>query len=303
MMAALPPARRATARRGIVPTLYRTVNLDRPAIEALLSAAPPEFVAPMRTAGVEVSLPLPYGGFGRFLVVESRIMEPALAAKYPMLKTYSLQGIDDPAATGRADLTPRGFSAVILSPRGQFFVDPYWADDDSVHISYYKRNYLSTAKADAYRCRVEGAAAAGAAVLDRLPSPKVPTGATLRVYRLAIACTPQYAASVSGTSPGTLLPTLAAMVTTVNRVSAIYERDFAIRFVLAANTDRLVFLDPATSPYTADDNSDGQLLGQNQAATDARVGLPAADRAARVARRSALRVARRTRGWPRGPSP
>ena len=272
MVAAMPAARVGKARRDIVPLLYRTVNLDRPAMAALLKAAPPEFVAPMRTAGIEVSLPLPYGGFGRFLALESSIMEPALARKYPELKTYSLQGIDDPAATGRADLTPRGFHALILSPRGEFYVDPYWSDDDTVHISYYKRNFVSRGKAAAYRCQVDSSATDFAGVIDRLPSPKRPTGAMLRVFRMAVACTPEYAAGISGTSPGTLLPALAAMVTTMNRISAIYERDFAIRFVLVANTDTLVFLDPATSPYTADNNMDGKLLDQNQAVTDARIG-------------------------------
>jgi hypothetical protein len=52
------------------------------------------------------------------------------------------------------------------------------------------------------------------------------------------------------------------MVTSVNRCSAIYERDLAIRFLLVANNDKLVYLNGATDPYT--NNSGSTMLGQNQ---------------------------------------
>lgn len=130
MLSALTPARRSVAKRDIVPLSYRTLSLDRPALAALLSAALPERAGRIEEAGIEIELPLPYGGMGRFLVLDSPIMEEGLSKKYPQLKSYVLQGIDDPTATGRADLTPKGFRAIILSSRGQFFIDPYWSDED-----------------------------------------------------------------------------------------------------------------------------------------------------------------------------
>jgi hypothetical protein len=50
-----------------------------------------------------LSLPAPAGGFQRFSVAESPVMEPGLAAKHPDIKTYSGRGIDDRAATIRFD--------------------------------------------------------------------------------------------------------------------------------------------------------------------------------------------------------
>ena len=259
-------------KRDIVPQSYRTVLLDRPAMEAMLNAAPPEFVAPIETAGIEVALPLPAGGFGRFLVLESRIMEEGLAKRYPELRTYVLQGIDDPTATGRADLTPRGFRAIVFSGRGQFFIDPYWSEGDTVHISYYKRNYVMPGKASSFSCGVVDLPIDRAKILENASQAAAqrPTGANLRIYRLALGCTAEYSAAVSGTSPGTVPPTLAAMVTSVNRVSAIYERDLSIRLVLVANTDSLIFTNPATQPYT--NSNSGSLLTQNQTQCDTLIG-------------------------------
>ena len=95
-------------RRDIVPRAYRTLQINKAALKNLLAAAPPESSGPIGTAGVELEIPLPSGGFGRFLVQESPIMEDKLAAKFPQIKTYVGQGIDDPTATMRIDVTPRG---------------------------------------------------------------------------------------------------------------------------------------------------------------------------------------------------
>src|SRR5689334_3146848 len=96
------------AHRNVVPQVYRTVGLDRSGLEKMLAGAAPEFSSPADVPGVAVELPLPGGGTGRFIVQESPVMDPELAAKYPEIKTYIVQGIDDPTASGRIDLTPRG---------------------------------------------------------------------------------------------------------------------------------------------------------------------------------------------------
>ena len=60
------------------------------------------------------------------------------------------------------------------------------------------------------------------------------------------------------------------MITSVNRCSAVYEREFAIRFLLINNTDKLIYLDGASDPYT---NSDGlAMLPQNQSTIDSVIG-------------------------------
>ena len=87
-----------------------------------------------------------------------------------------------------------------------------------------------------------------------------------RVYRLAMACTGEYAAFHGGTVAGAQ----AAIVVTVNRVNSIYERDFAARLTLVANNNLIIYTDGATDPYT--NNNGGAMLGENQSNVTSVIG-------------------------------
>ncbi|MEP6603368.1 MAG: reprolysin-like metallopeptidase [Spartobacteria bacterium] len=252
-------------RRDIVPQIYRTVGLNKTALLTLLKSARSEKSGSIDATGTEVSIPLPTGEMGRFVIQESPVMEPELAAKFPELKTYVGRGIDDPTATTRIDITPRGFHAIILGAGGQVYVDPYSRETDTNYISYFKSDFTAASKP--FSCF------AGPQVNAALPltvEAARPTGATLRSYRLALACTGEYATAVCAPNAPTVTSTLAAMITSVNRCSAVYEREFAIRFVLINNTDKLVYLDGATDPYA---NGNGStMLSQNQTNIDNVIG-------------------------------
>ena len=87
------------ADRQIVPQLYRVFELDEASLAETLDRAPLEFSAAAKTgAPVVMNLPMPDGSMQRFRIQESPVMEPALAARRPDLRTFIAQGIDDPAA-------------------------------------------------------------------------------------------------------------------------------------------------------------------------------------------------------------
>ena len=98
-----------------------------------------------RTAApLVLSLPAPDGGFERFAVQESPVVAPALAARFPFIKTYAGQGIDDPAATARLDLGRTGFHAQVLSPAGDWYIDPIFRLDQSAYASYFEKRLANT---------------------------------------------------------------------------------------------------------------------------------------------------------------
>src|SRR5690606_13749081 len=86
-------ARSAEPRR-LVPQRYLTLELDRARLAELLRDVPDEAATPAARSAQVLSLPRPDGGFERFRIVESPIMAPELAAKFPDIRTYLGQGID-----------------------------------------------------------------------------------------------------------------------------------------------------------------------------------------------------------------
>ncbi|MEM7584038.1 MAG: reprolysin-like metallopeptidase [Acidobacteriota bacterium] len=265
-----------SGERWIKASQYRLVALDQTGLEAVLSSAPLENSANALVANVVLELPLPDGDFGRFRIAESPVMAPELAAKFPEIRTYLGQGIDVPAATLRFDVTPAGFHAMILSPAGTIYIDPYLRGDTVHHMSYWTGHTLNDSASE-FRCGVTGESTArelsAAAPREAAPAKRgggLPNGDTLKTYRLAVAATGEYTAFHSNPDPPNVADGLAAIVTAMNRVNGIYERDVAIRMTLIANNDQIVYTNAATDPYT--NGSGGAMLGQNQSNLDNVIG-------------------------------
>lgn len=91
-------------------------------------------------------------------------------------------------------------------------------------------------------------------------------GSQLRTYRLANAATGEYTAFHGGTVP----LGQAAIVTAVNRVTGIYEKEVAVRLVLVGSNSSLVYTNASTDPYTNTNAS--LLLSQNQTNVDNVIG-------------------------------
>lgn len=246
-----PPAGqlRAAPRPG------RALRVDLPAVRAAL-----------RTAGAVLALPLPEGGSQRYRVRPVPVLAPALAARFPRIQTYAAQGLDDPTATARLDVGPAGFHAQVLRAGRAFYVDP--AGDSAHAVAFDKRD---AAPASGWTCRTagQGPRPVPAARAGR------PNGAQLRTFRLAVACTPEY----SLTQGNTLAGVLAAVATSINRVNGVYERELAVRLVLVAGEDQVIFLS-GTGPVAAPvySNSDGTaMLDENQANLDRLLGAAGYD--------------------------
>ncbi len=254
----------------------RYLSLDLSEMRTILANAPMEQTMEAKTQPVTLQIPMPDGGFSRFEMVESPVMHPALAAKYPMIKTYSGQGIDDVTATIRVDVTQFGFHAMILSVNGDVLINPVNLNTDDTYICFYKRDAIN--KNHSTACEFDPVDELNQHnskqivndVQKRKNEPGVSAnrsaGAILRTYRLALACTGEYAATYGGTVSGAV----AGMVTSVNRVTGVYEHELAIRLTLIANNDTLVFTSAATDPYT--NNNGPTMLGQNQTTITQRIG-------------------------------
>ncbi|MCW2998383.1 MAG: hypothetical protein JWN65_1932 [Solirubrobacterales bacterium] len=221
---------RKGVRPLVAPRRYAAFALDPARLEKVLAGAPRERSRAAGSTPLVVSVPTPDGGFARFAIAQSPIMEPGLAADHPEIRTYAGRGLDDPASTVRLDLSPLGFHASVREEDRSWFVDPRYRDQ-SQYVSYER----DAVAADPYAPFVErGGEAAGPAIAGTAPTAGRAAGEAvrLRTYRLALLSDPTYATAAGGL-------TTAAKTVLMNRVNQLYESDFAIRMVLIAGNDAL----------------------------------------------------------------
>lgn len=252
--------------RKIIPNKFRTLSLDTTAMLALLDKAPMEFSAEAKNNPVVLSFPMPDGTISRFSIVKSTIMEAGLQAKFPYFRTLGGQGIDDPYATIKIDWTCMGFRAQVLSAiTGPVYIDPYSFNSKMNYTSYYKKDLPSKGP---FTDEVEEAAA-DTKTAARTNGTCI--GGTLRAYRIAIACTGEYARAATGLSNPSAAQALSAIVTTNNRVNGVYETEVAVRLILVANNNLVVFTDPTTDPFNGNNNA-GTLINESQTQITNRIG-------------------------------
>ncbi len=261
----------AKAMRSVRPTRLQAVQLNPAALDAVLAWAPRAYGPSLADTSTVLEIPTPNGSFERFVVVESPVMHPQLQRwladqGWPM-RTYKGKSLDRAATSVRFDWGgPAGFHAMVLSPGRTYYIDPYMQGDRQLYASYFKRDYGITEKR--HVCHVVAKNTGRDLVESNFTQPKLGpgTGGDLRVYRLAVAATGEYTAFHGGTQ----VNGQAAIVTTINRVNQVYERDLSVHMTLVANNNLLVYVNANGDPYT---NGDAEaMLGQNQINIDLVIG-------------------------------
>ncbi len=224
---------------------------------------------------IVMSLPSPDGAMIDFKVFECPMMEKPLADKYPDIKTYTAISVDNPHISGKLDFTNYGFHAIIFNGEYTYFIDPYKDIPSDWYMVYYKNDFYKPLN-DRMQCHFENenellpTQSAMSLTYTGIPNNETgnkQNGTNKRTYRLALACTQEYSVAVAGANP-TKANVLSKMVTTMNRVNGVFEKDLSMHANLVAKNDTLIFL--TNDPYT--NNNGGAMLGQNQTTVTARIG-------------------------------
>ncbi|MDX2174213.1 MAG: M12 family metallo-peptidase [Bacteroidota bacterium] len=261
-------------KRQIIPQKYVVFTLNGTLLKDVLFSAPNEKSVKINESNCIITLPLPNGTFQRFKVVEASIMEQGLANQFPNIKTFSVKGIDDPYANGKLDWNEFGFHGMIRTVNeGDFFIDPYCTENTRDYITYYTKDFVKepsqvlpeagvikstdSKNSDTPKKKEEE----GAKVSSMPPATCV--GTQLRTYRLAVACTGEYAVAATGSATPTMAQTLSKIITSVNRVDGVYETEVAVRMVLVATETMVVFTNATTDPFTGNNNA-GTLINESQ---------------------------------------
>lgn len=209
-----------------------------------------------------IVLPDPDGGAVVYNLYRNTTMSDGLADQFPQISTGNIVRADDPNEWGKIDFTPKGMHAMIFRPgRQTLFIDPVGPENPNLHLIYRRRDFLTDKVQD---CVLQGQSesiglSAGGAGLPY-------NSCELRTYRLAVSATGEYTVFHGGTTEDAL----AGIVTTMNRVNGVYERDFSVTMSLIPNNADLIFENPDTDPFT--NGSPGQMINENQQFTNNAVG-------------------------------
>ncbi len=229
-----------------MPSTYHLFSLDLEKIKLELQDVMKSENSSIRDATTIISFPNEQGELQKFKMLEASIMEDELVEKFPMIKTYIGQGIDDPTATLRMSIGTGGLHVMVLAAdKTALMIDPYTKNRDK-YIVYASGNLPAL---NEFTCEVidDGLIEENSSTDF---STKNAIDGKMREYRLAVACTIEYSAyhlTNQGVSAGASLAVkkaavLSAIVTTINRVTGIYERETGVKFVLVGNNTSIIFI-------------------------------------------------------------
>lgn len=255
------------AERVIIPEKYSAFYLEIEELKEYLTNAPMQFNS--KNKSLLLYIPMPDGNMMPFDIVNSPVMEPELAAKYPEITSYKGISRTDAKVNIRFNIGPGGFWGSIYWKENNIYIDPYAAGIMDYYISYFTRDYKPDISLYNLTCGVDDKI-----ILDEnnelleknknedinFRDSKDCEPVTQYNYSIAIACTGEW-----GKKHGnTIAAALADIVTSVNRINQVYENEFAIHFNLVNQNDKLIWLDPLTDPFEKSNTGYGllQVIGE-----------------------------------------
>jgi hypothetical protein len=228
------------SKQNLPKTQSYTLNIN--ALKQALVDAPQRDVLYNTSSGVVLSFPNDEGKLESFRIAEASVFSPELQSRYPEIRSYIGQGIDDPSSVIRFSVSPLGFQSMRLSAnRPASFIEAY-TEDLTLYTVFKRADRINYS--DDFECTVT----------DKV-NKKLDEGnlmlrnaddGILRTYRLAVSTTGEYTAYHGGTKA----LALAAINATMTRVNGIFENDFNVTMVVISNNDAVIYTNANSDPYS-----------------------------------------------------
>lgn len=216
---------------------------------------------------IQITVPNVKGGLEKFIIREDSNFEPELQAKYPEIRSYSGTGVTDPTAVLNFSMSPLGIQTMITRNGNQMEFIEKDTENNDFYVVFDSKDKLKERLP--FSCTT--ADESGLSKKTANQSAKlVSSDKKFRTLRLALSCTGEYAKYHSGTATPTVAVALAAMNATITRVNGIFNRDLAVKLLIIANNNLIVYTDATTDPYSAsdvgvgDENTDGTWSAELQ---------------------------------------
>ncbi len=243
-------------QRNTIPAFYKVYNLDLNQLKNTLVGISLRGVSRYPQYAY-VDFPNSDGELEQFKVLESPIMHPDLAAKFPNIKTYVAQGIDDPTAYMRFSITKYGLHCFTLSGTGPAsYIDPYTLDQKKYIV--YDRSSITKDPLN-FQCLMGNVPPPPSMKTSGgSPKPASANDQIFRTFRLALSCTAEYGNFFANTGTE-LADIMAAMTVTMNRVNGVYEVDFSVTLQMVSNNDLIIYWgNTSADPWSTEWNNTTQ---------------------------------------------
>lgn len=240
------------------PDQYQLFRLQEMGLKTDLRNAPSERIVSVAASSFVLIVPTENGKFEKFRIVDAPVMDPDLASRYPGIKSYAGKGIDDPSSNIRFAVSPLGFHAIILSfSRPTIYIDPI-DHQDGIYMAVSRKDIMNFPKT--FQCLTTAMGENGINDITGGLARNANDG-RLRTYRLALCATGEYSQFwLNGTEANDAerkAKVLAAQNNAMTMANAIFEKDFGLRLVLVANNDAVIYLNPATDPWSSNNLNSG----------------------------------------------
>lgn len=228
-----------------------------------------------------ISVPLPNGELIDFTLTASNVVAEALSRKYPEIKTFVGVQVNHPKNKGRFDITPNGFHGMFYYEGDLVFIEPntqlistvitkersITAREFNKVNTYrsYQHKKVPTINRERYQFHQPKLSLSKSSLVEPLnhtvtsddlvtAAKSIASTSNIKTYRLAISAAAEY----TEFNGGSVDSAMAEIITLVNRLNEVFQRDLAIKLELVADNDLLVFTDADQDPF-ANTSNDGDI--------------------------------------------
>jgi subtilisin-like proprotein convertase family protein len=238
--------------------------------------------APLRGVNSIISSHITYfpnteGEIQPYRIYEAPVMHNDLQEQFPDIRSYVGVAVNNKFSTVRFSISRFGVHAMILSPKGTVYIDPYTADLNH-YMVYRKKDAISSSSFECLTAETEINTDKPAYFSPKNAYDIESNTGIFRTYRLGLACTIEYAQyhiNLAGVSTGTVAErdnaVLSAMNVTMTRVNGLFERDMSLTMVIVPNNANVIFYLPE-KPDALTNNEGGALINEIQPIMNAGIG-------------------------------
>ncbi|WP_316635917.1 reprolysin-like metallopeptidase [uncultured Flavobacterium sp.] len=195
-----------------------------------------------KSSTTEITIPNAKGVLERFQVWESSNFEPELQAKYPEIRAYEGSGLDDKTAKIHFSVAPIGMQTMVLrADKPTEFIEQN-PEDKSGYVLYTSTSNLNSTSR--LVCGLKDLTSNNNST--KKTAKTTVNNKVFKTLRLALSCTGEYTAFFGGTKAGAL----AGMNASLTRVNGVFNKDLAVKLILIANNDAVIYTNAAIDPYS-----------------------------------------------------